>query len=93
MAEDLRTIGVEGSSEFIGEEDNDDERRCKIKKEAMPLDRRRMAKREFGGEEGSGAAVRLCEASPEKFGGATSGGAKGSSRRGRKRMAKGEVRA
>jgi hypothetical protein len=64
-----------------------------IKKDAASMGRGRMAERELGEEEGSCAAVRLRGASLENLGRATSGDAKSSSGRGRRRLAKGEVSA
>jgi hypothetical protein len=51
---------------------------AQIKRDGASLGRGRTAKRKLGVEEGSGAAMRLCGASPEKYGRATSGGAKSS---------------
>jgi hypothetical protein len=52
-----------------------------------------MLERELGEEEGPGAAVRLRGVSPVSLGKATNGGAKSSSVRGRRELAKGEARA
>jgi hypothetical protein len=64
-----------------------------IKKDTASQGRGRMAQRVFDEEEGPGAAVRLRGASPESLGRATSGGAKSSSGRACRRLAKGEVSA